>query len=147
MKTFRLTLLAAALGIAFPVSAEIPLKDYQGWGLREIRKDSEAGKIVKNYLVGVGRGVIWSEAAFTARGDEPRICAPSKLNFDDHIILGILDEQISRGSPLGRKYGPEVSVELIMMHGFMQRFPCEAASGPKQQPKDSRKPSKDSETL
>jgi hypothetical protein len=111
--------LVAALVIGLTPSvahAEIPLRVY-----RELT--SKQVEWLKSYIVGVGRGVFWTQSVLKAKGKEAFFCMPAKLKLDEGIILSLLDQEIRQPSN-GKPYTDDVPVEFIMIIAFTNRFPC-----------------------
>jgi hypothetical protein len=56
-------------------------------------------------------------------GEKPMFCMPAKLNLDKGIILSLIDQEI-RSPSSGKPWGDDTPIEMIMVFGFIERFPC-----------------------
>ena len=99
---------------------------------RQARADFPVGRYAeflkvpsfKDYLVGVGRGVFWSNVMLKVRSEKPFFCMPSRLALDEGIILSLINQEITKPSS-GKPWKADTSVEMVMVVAFMTKFPCD----------------------
>jgi hypothetical protein len=107
--------------------AEFPFKEYAK------AKDNE---LFQTYMTGVGNGILWVNSLIKAEGKKPMFCIPSELVFSNEFILSLLDQEVQRRSKQDKEYWirfkikinenlDEVPLELILINGFIVRYPCE----------------------
>lgn len=77
-----------------------------------------------DYLVGVGRGVFWTNIVLDVEGRDKIFCMPKGLSLDQGTILSVIDQEIRRPTNRG-SWGKDVPVELIAVHAFRNKFPCQ----------------------
>ncbi len=111
---------ACLLSVATTTRAEFPLKLYRS--LSEESATSANKKTVRDYVVGVGRGIFWANVTLGTLKKEPLFCMPGTLALDAGIIESLLDQGIREE---GKRLGDEASIELILTRAFVSRFPCE----------------------
>lgn len=106
-----------ALGVFAPTThAEFTVDDYQRF------KGSTPE--FEDYLIGLGRGIFWSNTVLVVQGSDPLFCMPNKLALDKGIILSVIDQEIRKFSP-SKIYLESTPIELIAVRGFMASFPCD----------------------
>jgi hypothetical protein len=107
--------------LATTSSAEINLKIYLA-----SQKTEQGRAMVRSYVTGVGRGVLWYNAEISAKNNSKLFCFPPKLALDQEVIDSLLNQEI-RSPASGKSYSEKTPIELILIKAFETRFPC---SGP-----------------
>ena len=105
-----------AISLTEPLMAEVPLKSYY-----ELKNDPQ----FKNYLLGVGRGIFWSNVILGVKGLPKLFCPPGKLGFDAEIVLSIIEQEVNKPTNKKGDYRPDSDIEMIAVQAFAGRFPCE----------------------
>jgi hypothetical protein len=77
----------------------------------------------KDYLTGLGRGILWANTMLVIQGKPSLFCMPENLALDDGIILSLIDQEI-RSPSTKKPWGKEDTVEMIAAFAFVSRFPC-----------------------
>lgn len=96
-----------------PAHAELTVGQY--------KKAGRNLEIVKTYVAGLGSGYSWANVMLETRsGAQLHLyCPPNKLAINGENYLDILDNHIKRRSP-----SDDVPIELILLQGLMETFPC-----------------------
>lgn len=76
-----------------------------------------------DYLVGIGRGVFWSNTMLEVNNQKPFFCMPNKLALDQGIVLSLIDQEV-RNPSSGKQWKEDTPIELIMVVAFQKKFPC-----------------------
>ena len=95
--------------------------------LKEFLKAQEipdGKKALEVYVVGLGRGIQWTNVAASRRGNA-LFCLPDKLSFDSAMFWSLLEQEIHRPTD-GQTYGETDPIEWILLRSFVGRFPCPA---------------------
>ncbi|MDY0251420.1 MAG: hypothetical protein RBR45_15450 [Pseudomonas sp.] len=77
-----------------------------------------------DYLVGVGRGIFWTNIVLNVEGRDKIFCMPNGLSLDQGIILSVIDQEVRRPTDRG-SWEKDVPVELIAVYAFRNKFPCQ----------------------
>lgn len=91
-----------------------------------VNKYAEFNKTVpqfKDYLTGLGRGILWANTMLVIQGKPSLFCMPENLTLDDGIILSLIDQEI-RSPSTKKPWGKEATVEMVAAFAFVSRFPC-----------------------
>jgi hypothetical protein len=114
-----LTLFCLPLG-----AAGITVKQYQ----KEIHSsDRTRADAMKLYVMGVGEGIAWANAAADKNG-APLYCQPQNFSIDGNDYINILDKMIKMLEPkTTAKELNGYSVGALVLMGLQQSFPCPAA--------------------
>jgi hypothetical protein len=80
-----LSIILVSIFISGVADAEVPLKAYV-----EAQQGGTAA-LYKDYIVGVGRGIFWSDTYTSTHGGDKVFCMPGKLALDEGVILSLLD--------------------------------------------------------
>ncbi len=78
---------------------------------------------MKDYIVGVGRGIFWSSIFLETHGGAKIFCLPHNLAFDEGIILSVLDQEVRQPSS-GVPWKDGTPIDLILVAGLSHKFPC-----------------------
>lgn len=83
---------------------------------------STVGKLLTLYLLGVGEGFKWANAALTAKKEAPLFCAPPILALTAENYLIVVDRELElRREAYTRT---DMPVEFILLYGLQQQLPC-----------------------
>jgi hypothetical protein len=116
---------------ATPAHAEFDLAHY-----RDFMQHEDTREKLADYVTGLGRGVFWANIFVESKSQPPLFCMPPKLELSEGLIASVLAQEIE--TPVGGKpYADKTPIEMIMVKGFMGRFPC----GP-----EGSRPAEDAET-
>lgn len=96
-------------------SADVTLKTYKS------TKDTET---FKSYIAGVGNGFGWANTFLGTKGEPPLYCQPNKLSMTAENYLQILQKFIQENKELTDKLGPDCFVEMLLLQGLIETFPC-----------------------
>ena len=88
----------------------------------------------RDYMLGVGNGMLWTNSALKVEGRDQLFCNPSKLLVHVEDILSLVDQEIRQPSSDKKWFDDNTPVEMIMLHVFRVQFPCEQQR--KQLPKE-----------
>ena len=120
---------ALALALAAPLSggpsearAEVPVSAHEN-----LRDDDTH----QAYIEGLGRGIFWTSALLVSRTGLSLFCLPGEASLSADDILMILDQQLEQG-----EYPDDAPIELAMVHGFMNAFPCQQPTQPPAEEQD-----------
>jgi hypothetical protein len=93
------------------LKAEMLVEDYQ-----HNKKD----KFTQQYLLGVGRGIEWTNSYVKVKNNGKTIlCQPEKY------ILNLIDFQNIIDSELAQTQSkPNDPIELILLNGMIKKYPC-----------------------
>jgi hypothetical protein len=112
-------LTASVLGIALTAApelrAEAYLKDYA------LIKDATW---FKTYINGVGVGYAWSNTLLGHQKRAPLYCEPAKVPIQGSDYLELLDKKIASAIKMGRPFSDSTPVELILLDGLVEAYPC-----------------------
>ncbi|RRN79475.1 hypothetical protein EIM50_09460 [Pseudoxanthomonas sp. SGD-10] len=75
------------------------------------------------YLLGLGNGFTYANAALATGGQRPLYCAPPKLALNEDNYRRIIDEALRKAREDGRVRDEE-PVELFLLIGLSRTFPC-----------------------
>ncbi len=118
-----LVLAAAAPALeAAPPRAEMVLRQY----LPYLGKGRTPPLAVRNYVDGLGTGLVWANAYQIARKRRPLFCAPH-LTPPGGDYLPLLDAQIERHPGVRKPYVADATLAMIMLDALMNEYPCENA--------------------
>ena len=85
---------------------------------------SPARGLLKIYLIGVGEGFKWSNAALASKRLTPLFCAPEQVPLTHENYLLFIDEMLER-----HREGltqQQLPVEAILLKALQDRLPCTA---------------------
>ncbi|KEQ17080.1 hypothetical protein [Endozoicomonas numazuensis] len=74
---------------------------------------------LKLHINGVGQGFLWSN---NIEGRKPFYCSPGKLALNADNYMQIIDSQI----PLYEKSGKDFPIEMLLLFGLQEAFPCKS---------------------
>lgn len=95
-------------------SAELSLGEYG-----QIRGDEAKMDIIRTYINGVGVGIGWADTYMSENAGSHIFCQPEDLSLNAHNMVDILDREIKRF-----EYNGNIPIELILLLGLIQTFPC-----------------------
>ena len=110
---FGMATLMFVMYISPPADAAVTLKEYES---------VKATDWFKNYISGVGEVIFWANNRMRNLGMSPLYCQPDKLALSSDNYLDILQRFIQENKAL--KKHPESPVELLLLEGLIQTFPC-----------------------
>ena len=111
------------LFVIFIISVMLPMRvvaigvKLENW--EEFKKDYKS--ISEVHIGGVGYGYSWANTALGGRGDTPFYCVPEKLVLNNRHYIEIIDREILRTE---EPYSPDYPIELILLLGLINTFPC-----------------------
>jgi len=100
--------------LAHSASAEMPLSIYNRF---------KHEKEIRNYVTGVGQGIVYANAYTGMTGRSKMFCLPGSLDLNEGVILSLLEQGI-RVAPERTSYGEEPTIEMILLFSFIDTFPC-----------------------
>ncbi|MBO9484746.1 hypothetical protein [Salinisphaera sp. G21_0] len=100
------------------INADFTFKDYES--LSKVQSTKER---LSDYVVGVGRGIFWSNVLLKIQEKNRLFCPPSNLEFDEPVIMELLEDEIEF---LSHQPGfrDDTPIELILTGSFAKKFPC-----------------------
>jgi hypothetical protein len=118
------TLLILTLSCLPLSAANMTVKQYQ----KEVNSsDRTRADATKLYVMGVGEGIAWANAA-AENNNAPLYCQPPKFPMNGNNYIDILDRTIKMlESKTTVKELNEYPVGLLVLMGLQQSFPCQAA--------------------
>jgi hypothetical protein len=115
----KLTLAVVVLFLLpYAASADLSLVNY-----RESIQLPKLKEKVETYVIGVGRGIISANIMLQAQKKERLFCSPMTLAMDSSFVLSLLDQEIRTPSK-DAIYNNDTTIEHILLHSFINRFPC-----------------------
>ena len=106
-------LLVTAATLTTPLTAGVLLKDYA---------PAKTQSSFKRYVGGVGMAFSIANAELEARRQVPLFCPPHELTLQEENYCDILDRAVSVG-----EYAPDSAIEVILLRGLVQTFPCKGS--------------------
>lgn len=104
--------------------ADLTVKDYQ---TQVHSRDQMTAATVKMYVMGIGQGIAWANAAAEKNG-APIFCQPRNFSINGTNYINILDEMITKlESKTTAKELNDYPVGMLLLMGMQQAFPCEPA--------------------
>lgn len=103
------------LVISSPAIAAMTLETY------EQKYKSRDNSNFKMYISGVGSGYEYMNLYLVVNKMPPVYCVPDNLALTADNYLSILDKTIEQSR---EHVSPNVKIELILLQGLMQTFPC-----------------------
>lgn len=82
--------------------------------------NKEGKQLVEMYIVGLGEGFFWANAAAGANGTPALYCPPQNLAMNGDNYISILKREIESGS-----HAKNSEVGLALLLGLQKTFPCE----------------------
>ena len=83
---------------------------------------SQARALLEIYLLGVGEGFKWANAALSSKRLAPLFCAPEQVPLTHEAYLLFIDEMLER-----HREGltqQQLPVEAILLKALQDRLPC-----------------------
>ena len=117
--TVKSLLTASALGIALTAAPDLRAEAY----LKDYAPIKDAAW-VKTYINGVGVGYAWSNTLLGHQKRAPLYCEPAKLSIQGSDYLELLDKRIASAVKVGRPFGENTPVELILLDALVDAYPC-----------------------
>ncbi len=99
---------------ATAANAEFSLDEYG-----QIRGDAVKMDIITTYINGVGVGFGWADTYMSENAGLHIFCQPEDLSLNASNMVDILDREIKRF-----EYTGNIPIELILLLGLIQTFPC-----------------------
>ena len=101
--------------LSFAAFADVPVSRYLDY--------VKSQPAFTDYLVGIGRGVFWTNTVLEISNQKPLFCMPNNLALDRGIVLSLIDQEVR--NPSSRKpWKEDTPIELIMVVAFQKKFPC-----------------------
>ena len=75
--------------------------------------------VFKNYVFGVGEGLMWANGELTSRNEKLIYCQPGKLALIMDNYLQILDDELK-----ANVYKPSVPIAFVLREGLKHTFQC-----------------------
>jgi len=95
--------------------AEFLVKDYKQL------KENDAMKI---YVEGLGKGFVYANVVMKKETNKSLFCKPEKLVLERDNLIRILDDEIKRQEIDRFDKTQEAPIELILLFGLKNTFPC-----------------------
>lgn len=107
-------LILAALLASAPCFA-LSVADYE-----KARSTSE----MKLYMTGVGQGLVWANEGVANEHKVRLFCPPPAMTLMPENFIRITEENISFYRETLKGFNDQMQVELVMLRGLQNTFPC-----------------------
>jgi hypothetical protein len=101
--------------LSMTASAEFSVKEY---------KQLKENDVMKTYIEGLGRGFVWANVVMKKETNKSLFCSPEKLALGKDNFIRILDDEIKRQEIDGFIKTQEASIEMVLLFGLKNTFPC-----------------------
>lgn len=110
----RITLVLTLLLTALPASAMTI------GTLKELQNSDRSDPAYKSYMLGLQRGIMYTDGVVEQRFGESLFCLPEAMNFGSIDYAKMTLEEAER---MGM--GDDAVAEMVMIFALMTNFPCE----------------------
>lgn len=85
---------------------------------------SQSRGLLKIYLVGVGEGFKWANAALAKQKQSLLFCAPEQISLNADNYVQVIDEALA--SDRDAYLRMDLPIESILLHGLQKKLSCGA---------------------
>ena len=122
MRHLFLSLLSGAVVTLSLEAAALVITTYEK--RRSESASSQARALLEIYLLGVGEGFKWANAALPKQKQSMLFCAPERIGLNADNYVQVIDEALALNREAYIKM--ELPVEAILLYGLQQKLPCSA---------------------
>lgn len=111
----RITLVLTLLLAAFPASAYMTIGT-----LKELEKTEPNNPYHKSYILGLHRGIIYTDAVMNQAFGKRLFCLPENMNYES---LDYPKMTLAEAKRMG--VGDDTNAEMVLVFALMTNFPCD----------------------